>query len=297
MLRYCHDSFSFDLSQKVATLQDVMTRSVVTASTSATLEYVRSQMLQRRISRIVMVNEWSTPVGIITDKDIMRYTLENDSKKLDQVIALSVMSKPLVKDTESTPVSSCAKRMLDTAISSVVVVRGDKVVGIVTKTDLCMFYATSGERRDEVRDVMTVRPITIGGSQSILDAARIMCEKNISRLPVVDGHLEGIVTASDLTAVNPALSPAATRAKSKDPLMWEKLAPPKEAGPKSVADVMTRNPITILYTAYLSDAAKLMIFHHVSGLPVLDAANVLVGIVTKTDVTKALTGEKRWLRA
>jgi CBS domain-containing protein len=278
------------LSPKVATIQDVMTKNVVTLSPSASLDYVRTLMLQHRISRVVIVNEWSNPVGMITDKDILRYTLENDSKDLNQVIALSVMSKPLVKETEATPVSSCAKRMLESAISSLVVVRGDKVVGIVTKTDLCMFYATGGEGREEVRDNMTVRPVTIRGSQSILDAAKIMFEKNISRLPVVDDHLDGIVTASDLTAVNPALSPAATSSRPKDLQTWEKIVLPKEVGPKSVADIMTRNPITVLYTAYLSDAAKLMIFHHISGLPVLDANNLLVGIVTKTDVTKALAG-------
>ncbi len=51
---------------------------------------------------------------------------------------------------------------------------------------------------------------------------------------------------------------------------------------------MTRNPITVLENAYLSDAAKLMISHHISGLPVLNESNQLVGIVTKTDVTKAV---------
>jgi CBS domain-containing protein len=282
----------FELSAKRTTLEDVMTRKVVTAYPSASLDYVRALMLQNRISRVVIVNEYSTPVGIITDKDIMRYKLEKDSKKLEEALVLPVMSKPLVTETEATPVSSCAKRMLASAISSVVVVRGGVVVGIVTKTDLCMFYAMSGERRREVRFEMTARPITVRASQSIVEAARIMSEKNISRLPVVDGHLDGIVTASDLTTVNPALSPAANREKPRDVLMWEKLILPKEVGPQTVADIMTRNPITVLDTSYLSDAAKLMIFHHISGLPVLDENDRLVGIVTKTDVTRALANMK-----
>jgi CBS domain-containing protein len=238
------------------------------------------------------VNEWSSPVGIITDKDIMRYTLGKDSKKLDQVIALTIMSKPLITETEATSVPSCAKRMLESGMSSVVVVRGEVVVGIVTKTDMCMFYSMSGEKGEVVRKAMTAKPVTVRASQSIIEAARIMGEKNISRLPVLNGRLTGIVTASDLTAVNPALSPAATREKPKDLLTWERIVTPKETEPRSVADIMTRDPITIFDTAYLTDAAKLMIFHHISGLPVLDAANVLVGIVTKTDITKALAGLK-----
>jgi CBS domain-containing protein len=46
---------------------------------------------------------------------------------------------------------------------------------------------------------------------------------------------------------------------------------------------MTRKVITVSPDASISDAAKLMIDHHVSGLPVLDAAGALVGIVTERD--------------
>jgi len=273
---------------KNADLREVMTRNVVVAGSSATLEHVRALMLQHRISRVVIVNEYSTPVGIITYKDILRYKLDRTSKPLNEVFAVQVMSKPLVKEPETTPVRSCARRMLDSAISSVIVVRGDTLAGIVTKTDLCMFYATRGGEPREVRDVMTVKPITVRASQSMLDAAKIMTEKNITRLPVVDGLLEGIVTASDLTAANPAFTPVALRERPRDVIMWERMVQPQGASPRVIADIMTKNPITVLYNANLAEAAKLMIFHRISGLPVMDSSNQLVGILTKTDVMKAL---------
>lgn len=47
--------------------------------------------------------------------------------------------------------------------------------------------------------------------------------------------------------------------------------------------IMTRNVVTIAPDASIHDAAKLMIDHHVSGLPVVDAAGKLVGIVTERD--------------
>ena len=47
--------------------------------------------------------------------------------------------------------------------------------------------------------------------------------------------------------------------------------------------IMTRNVVTIAPDASIHDAAKLMIDHHVSGLPVVDAAGKLIGIVTERD--------------
>ncbi|QUS37903.1 CBS domain-containing protein [Tardiphaga alba] len=48
-------------------------------------------------------------------------------------------------------------------------------------------------------------------------------------------------------------------------------------------EIMTRNVVTIAPDASIHDAAKLMIEHHVSGLPVVDAAGKLIGIVTERD--------------
>lgn len=273
---------------KAATLGDVMTKSVVVTTDTTSLDYVRGLMLQHRISRVVIVSEHSEPIGIITDKDLLRFTLTGGINNLNDVIAHEVMSKPLVKESEAALVSSCARRMLESGISSVVVVHGETVAGIVTKTDLCMFYAVNGGTDERVQQRMTARPITVHANQNILDAARIMVGKGISRIPVVNDRLEGIVALADLTAFNPALSSAIILAKSRDPLLIAKAVLPKDAGPTVIGDIMTRNPMTVLDSAYLSDAAKSMITHHVSGLPVLDARNLLDGIVTKTDVTKAV---------
>lgn len=272
-----------------ATLGEMMTKNVVVARSSESVESVRRLMVQHRISRVVLVNERSNPVGVITDKDLLRQTLtEGSDEGLEEIIAATIMSKPLVTVSEETSVSSCAKRMLESAISSVVVVRGGSLAGIVTKTDMCIFYAVNRSASDELEKRMTRKPVTARASQGIVRAARIMAENNISRLPIVNNQLDGIVTLSDLTAVNPALSPALVSAKGKILSVKGKVVLPTDVHLVTIGDIMTRNPITILESAYLSDAAKLMISHRISGLPVLNVRNQLVGIVTKTDVTKAV---------
>jgi IMP dehydrogenase len=56
---------------------------------------------------------------------------------------------------------------------------------------------------------------------------------------------------------------------------------------------MTANPISIDKDANLADAAKLMAKHNISGLPVTENTGKLVGIVTKSDITRATASLKK----
>jgi CBS domain-containing protein len=273
----------------MSTLGDVMTKNVVMAQALSPMDYVQELMVRHRVSRVVIVDPNSVPLGIITDKDLLRYTITVNSKELGDVTAHEAMSKPLIKELETTPLSQCARRMLDARISSVVVVaRGDTIVGIVTKTDLCMFYAVNGGRSELVQERMTGKPVTARASQAILDAARTMVENRISRIPVVNDHVEGIITLSDLTAANLDIRRAVLLARWKGEFPKGRIVASSDVDQIKIGDVMARNPITVLDKDYLSDAAKSMISHRISGLPVLNANHALVGIVTKTDVAKAV---------
>jgi acetoin utilization protein AcuB len=128
-----------------------------------------------------------------------------------------------------------------------------------------------------VRDRMTPNPITIGLGSAVPDALRIMQERKVRRLPVLDasGRLAGIVSENDLRHVSP--SPATTLA------VWEI----SELVAKiKVAQVMTRNVITVSEDTPLEDAARLMADHKISGLPVMHESKV-TGIITETDLFKA----------
>jgi CBS domain-containing protein len=56
---------------------------------------------------------------------------------------------------------------------------------------------------DHVGDVMTSPAVTIGPGKTISEAARVMDEKKVKRLPVVDdsGHLLGIISRADIVRV------------------------------------------------------------------------------------------------
>ena len=91
-------------------------------------------------------------------------------------------------------------RMLEEAVGAVAVCDGGRLVGIFTERDL-MALAGNGTDLDAVRigDVMTRNPLTVDAGAPVLDAARLMGERKIRHLPVVEGeHLLGMVGIRDV---------------------------------------------------------------------------------------------------
>ena len=272
------------------TVNELMSRDVFTAERSQKILEVRKIMLEQKISRVVIVNQKGKPVGIITDKDILRYaTKDTSGRDLDDLKAEELMSHPLITIEESISVQKASKKMLEIGTSSLVVVDKDEnLVGIVTKTDLCAYIALSMRGRYLVEQFMSKPPITIKPSQTIAYAAYLMETNKISRLIVVDGNIEGILTLSDMVGISPFISKMKTSTGSSVVIEKGMIVPREYIHLLTVGDFMTRHPITIEARGDLADAAKLMLMHRISGLPVVDKKRKLVGVITKTDLVKAL---------
>jgi CBS domain-containing protein len=145
------------------------------------------------------------------------------------------------------------------------------------------------------RDIMTADPVTIGRDEKVVDAARIMVERNIGSLPVVeDGHLVGLVSEGDLIMQDVKIE-FPTYIHLLDGFI---MYPPaharfegelKKAVAATVGDVMTSDPVTVQVTTAIEDVATVLSERGVSRLPVLDG-DVLVGIVSKHDIVRAIAG-------
>jgi acetoin utilization protein AcuB len=127
-----------------------------------------------------------------------------------------------------------------------------------------------------VKDRMTLSPITISPDTSFPDAFRIIKEKGIRYLPVVDrkGRLIGVVTQSDLLRASP--SSATTLTVFEMNYLLAHL---------QVQEVMS-SPITVPDDAPLEEAARLMVEERIGCLPVMRDGE-LVGIITETDIFRA----------
>jgi acetoin utilization protein AcuB len=123
---------------------------------------------------------------------------------------------------------------------------------------------------------MTHHPIMVEPTRRVVDAQRLMAENTISQLPIVgDGkRLLGMVTREGL-----AMRPAQLDSMN----FWELT---DYLGKLTVGKVMMplKELATIGPNDTLEDAADLMVARRVSGLPVVEEGNIVVGIITETDL-------------
>ena len=126
-----------------------------------------------------------------------------------------------------------------------------------------------------VGDWMSQNVITATEDVSMLKAGRILRERKIRRLPVVDkdGKLIGIVTERDLKAASPS------SATTLD--MYEMTYLLSEMKVKAI---MTKNPVSIRVSDTVERAALIMRDRKFGCLPVVEATGKLVGIITDTDI-------------
>jgi CBS domain-containing protein len=111
-----------------------------------------------------------------------------------------VMRVRLVTATPDQTAAEAIRAMLDAGVGSVVVCEDNEPVGIFTERDVLKVAGTGvGFGSILLRDVMTANPLTITAEDGILDAAKLMGERNLRHLPVVEGgNLVGIVSIRDV---------------------------------------------------------------------------------------------------
>ena len=268
---------------------------VTVASPYDNLAYIRKLMLKHDISRVVIV-EGDKPVGIVTKTDIVKnitsIAYAKNPRALDEILAEEVMSKKLIVISRNQDVRRAAELMLKHGISSLPVVNSEgKLLGIVTKTDVTRFYAETYKGEKLVKDVMSAPPITIGPNYPITHAIHLMLQNGISRLLVVEGgKLIGIITKTDLSFVELNFGPQIRRRKfvKEVEVVQARRKIVRSYVVPLVSDLMTEDPVCTYEDQDLASAASKMIDLGVSGLPVLDRNDKVVGVVTKTDVVKAV---------
>ncbi len=128
--------------------------------------------------------------------------------------------------------------------------------------------------RGRVRDIMTAEVITVTIDALLADAADLLDRFAITGMPVVDeaGRIAGVVTQTDLIRV---------RLTGQLWARWPLLA---------VGDVMTRPALSIADETPIEEAARQMVAFGVHRLVVVDDSQIAIGIVSTTDLVRAMAG-------
>ncbi len=130
-----------------------------------------------------------------------------------------------------------------------------------------------------VKTWMSTPVITANVSDSMQDAIKLLKRHHIKILPVVEnGDLVGIITDRDLKRAS------ASDATSLDIheifFLLSKI---------KVKNIMTKNPITVPPYFTVEETARVLLKNKISGVPVVDDDNRLVGVITQDDLFKVLT--------
>jgi CBS domain-containing protein len=145
-----------------------------------------------------------------------------------------------------------------------------------------------------VQDFMSVAPVTVKPLDTVETVLKLLEEKHISGLPVVDedGKVAGVISEADLLFKERPIRMPLYLIFLDGVIYLEPLDKFKQQLKKTlgilVQDVMTPNPITITPVTLVSQAADLMLEKRINRLPVVDEEGKLIGIITRNDLLRAL---------
>ncbi|HEY9075329.1 MAG TPA: CBS domain-containing protein [Anaerolineaceae bacterium] len=144
---------------------DRMSRPVITVSPQTSLEDALKIMRSEHISRLPVVKKNGELAGIVTEKQLLRFSPSNATTLdvweirgvMSRMTVEQVMATDVVTITADLPLEEAARLMVDKEIGGIPVVKDNKVVGIITETDLFkIFLEVLGAREQGIRLTVTV---------------------------------------------------------------------------------------------------------------------------------------------
>ena len=124
------------------------------------------------------------------------------------VLVRDIMSKDVQVVRPDTTIQEVVATMSKFDISSILVVQSERPVGIVTTRDVLSKVVVQclAPRALTARQIMSSPLVTIDESATVEEAARLMAQKKVKNLPVMDGEkLAGVLTYTDIVFQVPAM--------------------------------------------------------------------------------------------
>jgi CBS domain-containing protein len=281
---------------KNPSLFQVLIKEVVSVKPGTSLLKAREILLHHKLKRLVVLDSKKRPVGIITEKDIVKTVYSSGDKPIKSIRVGSFMSKNLVTVKKKASIYDCAKLMKNRKISSIIVLNDNGMLaGLVTKTELASVFLTQATDPLKISKIMTRKVITAMPGDSLLFVENLLINNRVSRIVIQRNRKPvGVITIRDFI---PAKLPLwiSESADPKEVERFRKGARPHELDRNQMSylllfkavDIMSSNPIIVDADEDVGMAVLLMIRNGISGLPVVKNSK-LVGIITKADIVKAI---------
>ena len=189
---------------------DVMTRKPLTILAEFSVPKAARVMLENKITALPVMEKGKL-VGILTNTDVLKFLISAYPELKKPVLVQNCMTDEVVTVERYTSLLEAHRLMGTKRNGSLPVMENNKLIGLVTRTDLMSSDPSRLASRNnqelslkiltqDVEKVMTKPVSTIGKDKEVIEAARLMVENKIHVLPVLDEKKEliGIITESDL---------------------------------------------------------------------------------------------------
>jgi CBS domain-containing protein len=267
----------------------------ITIDNSTNLSLVLKKIIDEQKSRL-LVTENGKITRIVSEKDLGLFLFSDKTeRKLDQ-IPITEISKKIISIDENTPLDKCAEKMLENGIGSLVITSNSNVVGIITKSDLVRYFATAHLQEKTVGEYMSPYYAWNYSDSSISKIVLKMIDEKISRI-ILRNRNEipvGIITFRDLFNMSLKLGEKEDVLDNSDPLI-SVIFPRKGfvsesgfGGITKAEEIMSKSIVSVRYDDDLAQTGQLLLDSGINGAGVLSNTENLIGVISKTDIVKAL---------
>jgi len=271
-------------------IADIVNTDIIMLQKDSSLQDIIANLTMNKISKIFIYDK-TMPVGVITDKDIIRFLyIDKSGRNLNQILASELMNSICFVDKRLT-CQQAAQLMLLNKISTLGVGSKENLDGIITKSDLIKYYITRQHDTSKVSDYMTISYFAAGIDDKVYELIKKMIACDVSRVVITDYEKQpaGIITTGDLFNLTIATNKMSIVQSSianyleKDGL-WSETG---FVGSQLAGEIMSQGIMTISPSIDMSDAARMILEKKIDSLGISEG-DTLLGIISKRNILLAL---------
>jgi len=262
-------------------IADIATTEFIEVDAGTRMGKVRSQFENGNPKGIIVTNDGDYE-GVISEREILQSHVEDDAK----VSALTKPSRstPSPKVDRQEDVRETARVLVESNAKVAPVFEHGELWGVISNDDILEAVLDNLDALT-VEDIYTDDPVTLREDDGVGKAINLLREHGISRLPILNenGYLSGVVTTHDIADF--------VIRKSDTTTTGDRVGDSQRMLDVPVYDIMNSPVQTTTLDATAKEAAEAMLKDDYAGLMVTPADDdrVVIGIITKTDILRALT--------
>lgn len=268
-------------------VSEYMSRDVAFVLPSDTLGKARNLMLERRVRRLVVIEEGKV-VGVITATDIAKALAKRGApwrwRDPENALVGRFMARNPVTVGPEESIPSAARVMAERGIGGLPVVRDSELVGILSETDVTKFFEENMRGVYRARDLLSERYGVVRYDTNIKRVARIISSgQRIVLVSGPNGGYEGMISEGELALWIPELAKKYVLIPSRAGrrvILDSKV--------KTVSSIMKELRIKVSPEDDASKAARFILEWGLPAVPVFDGEKLL-GVVDKKEVVRGVS--------